>query len=64
MSKITTYNSTSNAILKKTHPIDSKSFSLIDFLHAFEPYYVLTIVMIGLVGNSISFLLFILTKLK
>ncbi len=61
---MSTLNSTSYAILNKKNQADVKSFSLIDFLHVFEPYYVLTIVMIGLAGNTISFFLFTLTKLK
>lgn len=34
------------------------------FLDKFEPFYVLVIVIIGLCGNTISFWLFISTKLK
>ena len=38
--------------------------SLIEFLNFFEPYYIILIALIGLVGNSISFMLFAFTKLR
>ena len=34
------------------------------YLNDFEPYYILCIVLIGLTGNTMSFILFVATKLK
>ena len=34
------------------------------YLNDFEPYYILCIVFIGLTGNTMSFILFVTTKLK
>lgn len=38
--------------------------SLIDLLNKIEPYYILTVIVVGLIGNSLSFFLFLFTKLK
>ena len=42
----------------------SKEVLIINFLNKFEPYYISALVAIGLVGNTISFLLFVFTKLR
>ena len=36
----------------------------IEFLSLVEPYYIILIAAIGQMGNSISFLLFVFTKLR
>ena len=38
--------------------------SLIEFLNFFEPYYIMLIAAVGLVGNTVSFTLFAFTKLR
>ncbi len=43
---------------------ENKLKSVSEFIDRFEPYYVITIIITGLIGNMISFLLFTLTKLK
>ncbi len=37
---------------------------MLNFVNKFEPYYVMPLIFIGLIGNTISFLIFTLTKLK
>ena len=38
--------------------------AVIEVLSRFEPYYIILIASVGLVGNTISFLLFAFTKLR
>jgi hypothetical protein len=42
--------------------IDLREFN--QHLNDIEPYYILCIVIIGLTGNTMSFILFVATKLK
>ncbi len=42
----------------------SKLTEVIIFINKIEPYYIITLISCGLIGNTISFLLFTLTKLK
>jgi hypothetical protein len=37
---------------------------LLDIINEFEPYYIMPLIFIGLIGNTVSFLIFTLTKLK
>lgn len=38
--------------------------AIINFLNTIEPYYIIAIIVVGLIGNTISFGIFIFTKLK
>ena len=38
--------------------------SIEDFFNTFELYYILVIIIVGLIGNSISFLMFAFSKLR
>jgi hypothetical protein len=38
--------------------------SINDFFNTFELYYILIITIVGLIGNSISFLMFVFSKLR
>ena len=35
-----------------------------DLLNKFEPYYIMTIIMIGFIGNAISIIIFSFTTLR
>jgi hypothetical protein len=41
-----------------------ESSSINDFFNTFELYYILIITIVGLIGNSISFLMFVFSKLR
>jgi hypothetical protein len=44
--------------------MSTKLEKLNTFMGRIEPYYVLTVIALGLVGNTVSFVIFSFTKLK
>ena len=43
---------------------EEENSSINDFFNTFELYYILIITIVGLIGNSISFLMFVFSKLR
>ncbi|CAF1030706.1 unnamed protein product, partial [Brachionus calyciflorus] len=51
-------------MIQVDHYKNTTEYGFIDLLNKIEPYYILTIIIVGLFGNSLSFFLFMFTKLK